>query len=493
MVESESSTPVTERPIQSALGALLRMSDGLLDLLPIATFICDAQGIILQYNRQAVAVWGRAPQPGQTHEEFNQGSLFFELDGSPVRRSMISEVLVAGKSVRDVERIVERPDGSSLIVSVNIDPLRDEKGNLVGVVNCFLDITERKRMDNALERSRLLALEQEQRFAATYEHAAIGISEIAPDGRFLRVNEAICAITGFSREHLLANMLFTHTHPDDADPDRQAFRKQVAGELDFYSIEKRFIRSDGRVIWISVRSSPVRDADDRLLYVVRVVQDITERKAAEQRQRLLMDELNHRVKNTLATVQSLATQTARGATTPAAFRERFEGRLIALSKAHDQLTMHHWESADLRELLSGSLAPYVGTPDRVVLRGEDVVLRPRAVLTLAMAVHELTTNAAKYGALSVSSGRIEVQWQAGRAENGSPCLQIEWIEQGGPNVVEPAQHGFGTKLIEGSIAAELGGETRLVFQPQGLRCEIKIPMKAASVHLRAGAAGDSPP
>ena len=131
---------------------------------------------------------------------------------------------------------------------------------MVGAVNCFLDITERKRMDVALERSRLHALEQEQRLAATYEHAAIGISEIAPDGQFLRVNEAICAITGYSREELLASRLFRYTHPDDADPDREGFRKQVAGELEFYSVEKRFIRKDGRVIWLSVRSSPVRDA-----------------------------------------------------------------------------------------------------------------------------------------------------------------------------------------------------------------------------------------
>ena len=481
MVESEKAAPVTERPASSTLSAMLGASNGILDLLPIATFICDAKGTILQYNRHAVTLWGREPQPGQTHEEFTQSSRFFELDGTPVRRSTVSEVLITGKPVRDVERIVERADGSSLIVSVNIDPLRDAKGRLVGAVNCFLDITERKRTDNALERSRLHALEQEQRFAATYEHAAIGISEIAPDGRFLRVNEAICAITGFSREHLLANTLFTHTHPDDADPDRQAFRKQVTGELDFYSIEKRFIRRDGRVIWISVRSSPVRDADDKLLYVVRVVQDITERKAAEQRQRLLMDELNHRVKNTLATVQSLATQTARGATTPAAFRERFEGRLIALSKAHDQLTMHHWESVDLRELLSGSLAPYAGTiPDRVVLRGEDVVLRPRAVLTLAMAVHELTTNAAKYGALSVPGGRVEVQWRPA-TKNGLSQLYVEWVEHGGPTVIEPEQHGFGSKLIEGSVAAELGGEARLIFESQGLRCEITIPMKTATV------------
>jgi two-component sensor histidine kinase len=155
--------------------------------------------------------------------------------------------------------------------------------------------------------------------------------------------------------------------------------------------------------------------------------------------------------------------------------------------------MHHWESADLRELLSGSLAPYAGTtPDRVVLRGEDVVLRPRAVLTLAMAVHELTTNAAKYGALSVSGGRVEVQWRPVRSENAPSCLQIDWVEHDGPNVVEPEQHGFGTKLIEGSIAAELAGRTRLVFRPQGLHCEIKIPMKAATVHFREDAVENPP-
>jgi PAS domain S-box-containing protein len=133
-----------------------------------------------------------------------------------------------------------------VIVSLNIDPLRNAKGELVGAVNCFIDITERKRTAAALEHSRQHALEQEQRLAATYEHAAIGISEIAPDGSFLRVNEAICAITGYSREHLLANRLFAHTHADDADVDREAFRKQIGGELEFYSVEKRLNRSDGR-------------------------------------------------------------------------------------------------------------------------------------------------------------------------------------------------------------------------------------------------------
>jgi PAS domain S-box-containing protein len=486
MVDSKESGHSGARPIPSLLSAMLRASEGILELLPIATFICDSKGTILQYNRHAVAVWGAAPSPGQTHDQFRESIRFFEMDGTPVARSLVAEVLATGKPVRDVERIVEHADGTTLIVSVSIDPLRNAKGELVGAVNCFLDITARKRADAALECSRLHALEQEQRLAATYEHAAIGISEVDPDGRFLRVNEAICAITGYSRKELLAGRLFRYTHPDDADPDREGFRKQVAGELEFYSVEKRFVRRDGRVIWLSVRSVPVRDADNRLQYVVRVVQDVTEHKASERRQKLLMDELNHRVKNTLATVQSLASQTARAAHTPAAFRERFEGRLIALSKAHDQLTMHHWESVDLRALLSGSLAPYAGpNPERVLLRGEDVVLRPRAVLTLAMAFHELATNAAKYGALSVPAGRIEIQWQPVRAaDQRRSFLRIDWIEQGGPPVTDSRQRGFGSRLIEGSIAAELSGSARLTFEPEGLRCEIAFPLEKASADSR---------
>jgi PAS domain S-box-containing protein len=494
MLDPNDKARLAARPIPPALHAMLRASDGILDLLPIATFICDARGTILQYNRRAVEIWGRTPAPGQTHDQFCENSNFFTLDGKPAERSMVSEVLMSGLAVRDVERIVERDDGRRMIVSVNIDPLRDADGDVVGAVNCFLDITERKRVDAALERSRLLALEQEQRLAATYEHAAIGIAEIAPDGSFLRVNEAISIITGYSRDELLSSRLFTYTHPDDIDPDRDAFRKQVSGELEFYSIEKRFVRKDGRVIWVSVRSSPVRAAAGSLAYVVRVVQDITERKAAEQRQRLLIDELNHRVKNTLATVQSLASQTARGAHTPEAFRERFEGRLIALSKAHDQLTRHHWESADLRELVSGSLAPYAGARgERVVLRGEDIVLRPRVVLTLAMAFHELATNAVKYGALSAPTGGIEIRWQPLRLDGDRrPWLRINWVERGGPLVTEPQQRGFGSKLIESSVRAELGGSASLTFAPEGLRCELLIPLEAAisDTENRPGARAD---
>jgi PAS domain S-box-containing protein len=490
MLDSNGHDRPPARPFPVALSAMLRASDGILDLLPIATFICNAQGVILQYNQRAVDIWGRKPEPGQTHEEFSRQSRFYGLDGAP-HRSAVTDVLATGTPVREAERLVERENGSTIIVSLSIDPLRNAKGELVGAVSCFLDITERKRMDSALELSSQLRLEQEQRLAATYEHASIGISEVLPDGRFIRVNEAICAITGRSRDELLSIRLFTNTAPEDSDLDRQGFLQQVAGDLDFYSVEKRYQRKDGRVIWMSVRSSPVRDAAGKLLYIVRVVQDISERKAGERRQKLLIDELNHRVKNTLARVQSLASQTARAAATPDEFRQRFEGRLIALSKAHDQLTMHHWENADLRDVIDDSLAPYAGA-GRVVLHGDNVVLRPRAVLTLAMAFHELTTNAAKYGALSAPGGRIEIAWQpvAATQTGGSPQLRIDWVEQGGPAVTEPTQRGFGSKLIEGSIAGELGGSARIVFAPTGLHCEIVVPIDTATAERQSAETED---
>lgn len=482
MRETSNAPRSAARPGADATGMT---GEHMLELLPVGAFICDAAGVILRYNRRAAEIWRRAPRPGETHREFSSTSRFFAVDGTADSYSLLEHVLETGVAVCDVERRVERADGSTAFLSVSIDALRDADGNIVGAVGCVVDISDRLRVMTALEESQRLAREQEQRLAATYEHAAIGIAEVAPDLTFLRVNEAICAITGRSREELLSGKLFRYTLADDTDPDRQAFRKQIAGDLEFYSVEKRLIRGDGAVLWVSVRSSPVRSASGQLLYLVRVVQDITERKRAERRQKLLVDELNHRVKNTLATVQSLAAQSARGGPSPADFRERFEGRLIALSKAHDQLTMHHWENAELREMLSGSLRPYAtAAPNRIVLRGEDLVLRPRAVLTLAMTFHELTTNAAKYGALSVPGGRVEIAW-APYEDNGRTCLRITWLEQGGPPVAIPQRRGFGSRLIENGVAAELGGTAQVAYDVAGVRCEMIMPLEMATGRVAA--------
>jgi PAS domain S-box-containing protein len=461
-----------------SLEQVLRAADTILELIPIATSICDRDGRIVQYNRRAVEIWGREPQPGETHDHFTARTKFYTADGRRMRKSLLSEALQTGGTARDQEVLVERADGSRVAILVNIDPLFDAQGRRWGAIWCLQDITERKRTIEELDRSRQDLRQQQERWKATYEHAAIGIVELDADGRFLRVNEAICSITGLSREELLGLRLFAYTYPDDRGVDEEMFRRQVLGEIGDYSLEKRFLRKDGRVIWIAVRSSSVRDAAGRFLYGVRVVQDITERKESEERQKRLIDELNHRVKNTLATVQSLATQTARGTDTPEAFRNAFEGRLIALSQAHDQLTRRHWKSADLRDIVTASVAPHLAqSQDRLLLDGAPITVAPRVALTLTLVMHELATNAAKYGALSVPAGRIELRWRILRHPGRPQRLSIEWSECGGPEVSAPARQGFGTRFIVGSIAAELKGTARLEFAAEGLSCALEIPLE----------------
>jgi PAS domain S-box-containing protein len=477
------SVPVLSLSLEQAL----RASDELLEALPIATCVCDAGGRILQYNRRAVELWGSAPEPGQTQDQFFAQCRFFGTGGEQLPRSRLAEVLRTGHSIRDEEVAVERPDGSLVIVLLNIDPLVNAQGTQIGAISCLQDVTERKRMVQALDRSKLDLREQRERWNATYEHAAIGIVEVDAEGRFLRVNEAICSITGLSREELLGSRLYARTHPGDRDVDEELYRRQVAGDIGFYSLEKRFVRGDGRILWIAVRSSTVRDADGSFLYGVRVVQDVTDRKEAEERQKLLIDELNHRVKNTLATVQSLATQTARGTDSPEAFRAAFEGRLIALSQAHDQLTRRHWKSADLRDIIVGATAPYLTrSQDQAVLEGEAVTVAPRVALTLALAMHELSTNAAKYGALSVPAGRIEVRWCILRERSQKPALSIKWSERNGPPVSTPANRGFGSRFIEGSVASELRGTARLDFAATGLCCTMEIPIAPELLDVEGG-------
>ena len=345
---------------------------------------------------------------------------------------------------------------------LNIDPLINPQGKLVGAINCFQDVTERKRMMDALDRSQHDLREQEERWTATYEHAAIGIVELDAEGRFIRVNEAICSIVGGTREELLGWRLQGRTHPDDRDVDEELYRRQVAGDIGFYSIEKRFIRKDGRVIWIAVRSSTVRDATGHFLYGVRVVQDVTERKEAEERQKLLIDELNHRVKNTLATVQSLATQTARGTDSPEAFRKAFEGRLIALSQAHDQLTRRHWKSADLRDIVEGATAPHLArrSQEQIVIEGEPITVTPRVALTLALGLHELTTNADQIRR-AVGAGRAHRRALAGRATAAQPpVLRIEWRERGGPPVARAEAAGLRHALHRGQRRERTAGQGR---------------------------------
>jgi PAS domain S-box-containing protein len=226
--------------------------------------------------------------------------------------------------------------------------------------------------------------------------------------------------------------------------------------------------------WVDINIYPTADGGLSVYF-----KDITDRKRAEEHQRILIHELNHRVKNTLATVQSIASQTLRNACTTQEAKEALESRLFALSRAHDVLTRENWEAASLHEIAAQAIEPYRGHGrSRIEFAGPSVRISPRMALALAMALQELATNAVKYGALSNESGHVGIRWTIDDT-NIPPCLHMRWEETGGPPVKAPERRGFGTRLIERSLAYDLNGKAEIRFDPAGLLCRIAAPLAEA--------------
>lgn len=274
----------------------------------------------------------------------------------------------------------------------------------------------------------------------------------------------------FSYADLVASI-----HPEDRTMQAEAVAQALATRTDLH-VEYRAIWPDGSEHWIRV-SGRMRRGPDGQISMVGVSQDITERRLAEERQALLLHELNHRVKNTLATVQSVASLTRRSAESsdPAAWNA-FMDRLHGMAKTHDLLTATQWQGALLEDVLRNELEPYQDAMrQRIRLHGPKINLQPGAVLALGLAVHELATNAVKYGSLSVPDGKVHVMW-ALTSGSCQPALLVEWVESGGPPVKKPERQGFGSKLIQRGLAQQLGGEIKLDFAPSGIRCVITFPL-----------------
>jgi signal transduction histidine kinase/DNA-binding response OmpR family regulator len=267
--------------------------------------------------------------------------------------------------------------------------------------------------------------------------------------------------------------------PADRAMRRAAVRRAIRDRSDL-DVEYRVIRQDERIVWILTRGRARYGEDGKPLAVAGVSLDITERKRAEERQRALLDELNHRVKNTLTVVQSIARQTRRSALDPASFDEAFEARIDALAQAHDLLTHTAWDGAMLSDVIARILAPYArpaGEPNWIVVDGPPIRLGPNAAVTLNLAFHELAMNAAKYGALSAAGGHVDVTWSVDRSA-GPAMIEINWIERGGPAVSPPAHEGFGYRLIKTGIPRELGGTVAVEFAPGGLSCRMRLAESA---------------
>jgi PAS domain S-box-containing protein len=289
-------------------------------------------------------------------------------------------------------------------------------------------------------------------------------------------NDSFLSLTGFDRAEILGRSFNSLLAPG-TDPDATArVIAALEGSPDT-DPEVHYRRKDGTEFWASVFVSPVRDRNDELLQHFVSFVDLTKHKRAQAHSNMLINELNHRVKNTLATVQSIVWQALRKSTEAKVIGESIQGRLSALSRSHDLLTREKWASAGLRDIVMDALEPF-GVPDalaeRLVIQGENIRLSPKVALALGIAFNELATNAVKYGAFSNEAGSIEISWTVVPSLNGNR-LTLNWKEQAGTPVSPPVRKGFGLQVIERGLAQEVEGSVNLDFQPTGLIFTLDFP------------------
>ncbi len=371
------------------------------------------------------------------------------------------------RSLSPIEHEVTLADGSATYM-MRILPYRTIDNVIGGVVVTFVDITDRKRNEEDL--ARLASI------VATSHEAIIGMTL---DGTITTWNAGARRMYGHTAEEAIGQP-WSIVMPADRSGGLQAMVEGIKRSRAATITDAERVAKDGRLLHVASSVSPIRDPAGQLIGLSAIERDITERKQAEERQRLLLAELNHRVKNTLATVLSISSQTLRHSRSAEAFHEAFEGRVQALAKAHDLIAASNWQGADLREVLLAELAAHREQGNHLSLEGEAISLGPNAALMLGMVFHELATNAAKHGAFATEAGRVEVAW---KSDNGSQLLKIDWAERDVPKVERSRQDGFGLKLIERGVAHELQGRATLDFSSAGLRCSLEIPLAEVQPQL----------
>ena len=289
-------------------------------------------------------------------------------------------------------------------------------------------------------------------------------------------------LTGQSFEEQLGWGWLNAIHPDDREETAAAWARAVETRS-VYDVEYRLRNAEGVYRWFNGRGVPVI-ADGAIRKWVGVCIDIHDRRQADEQLRLVVHELNHRVKNNLATVQAIAAQTLRETKSFAEAKSDFTARLTALARAHDVLTRENWEGATLAELIDAVLEPHCSNAgrSRCTARGPALWVDTKTALALSMALHELGTNAAKYGAFSAADGHVLVEWETLQLE-GEARLRLFWTESGGPPVSAPTHRGFGSRLIERGLATELRGDVKLSFEPGGVVCTVDVPLpERAEIH-----------
>ncbi|MEA3008984.1 MAG: hypothetical protein QOJ91_676 [Sphingomonadales bacterium] len=318
----------------------------------------------------------------------------------------------------------------------------------------------------------------EERYRRIFEQANDVILTADLDQVITDVNPAAASLIEAARESIVGRSMHEFLTPHSSDQARQMLRQKLDhGGTTHHELRLR--SSSGRLMTWEINSTLTLDDRGEPVGLHAIARDVTERRVAEERQRLLVNELNHRVKNTLAVVQGLALQSFADGRDPAESRTAFQQRLAALAAAHDLLTRESWEGATLSELIREAVGHLNAQEERLTIEGPDATLGPKAAVSLVMALHELATNAAKYGALSRTGGKVEIHWRI-----DAERLRFEWRERDGPPVARPERRGFGLRMIERALAADLGGTVAIDFAPAGFACRIDARLTGSGGGLK---------
>jgi two-component system CheB/CheR fusion protein len=431
----------------------------LIQALPAAIYTTDAAGRITFFNEAAAELWGCRPKIG-TSEFCGSWKLCWP-DGRPLPHGQcpMAVTLKEQRAIRGMEAVAERPDGTLVHFVSYPTPLYDNSGALIGAVNMLVDISDRKRAEL-----------DAQRLASIVESSDDAIISKGIDGIITSWNRGAEWLFGYTADEVIGKPVTILIPEDRMNEEPEILDRIRRGErISHYDTVRR--RKDGSLIDISLTVSPLKDADGRIVGASKIARDITERKRAQEQQKLLVNEMQHRLKNSLATIQAIATQTLNQ---HANERDAFIARLHALGSAHDLLTLETWERAPLRAIVTKALEPFQERlHERFMIDGPDGLwLDSTKSVVVAMALHELATNAVKYGALSNGGGRVTIAWERLLEANQ---VKLVWQESGGPAVSPPKQKGFGSHLMERAFAGQLG-RSDLVFSPLGLCCTLEVAL-----------------
>lgn len=413
---------------------------------------------------------GRTARPAEERHEDWVGRLHPEDRARAEARFLAAIADGMPETDYEQEYRILTPAGEVRWIYARAEIERDAAGRALRMVGAHVDVTPLKAAEAALRDS-------EERLRMALEAARLGAWEVDLETDIARRTPRALEIFGFGTEAetALYPSWRDRVHPEERAALEQAVEAVRSGRSTEYRVEYRFLRPDGHWIWVEShgRATGHHPFDGRPTRLIGTSLDITERKAAEQSQAELVHELDHRAKNTLAVVQAALRLTPRG--DAAAYAAAVEGRVAALARAHTLLARGRWRGAELRVVAEEALAPFVGAGEaapRAILSGPAVSLAATAVQAIAMALHELATNAAKHGALSCPGGQVRLGWQL-----GGGMLHLVWDEQGGPAVAAaPATRGFGSSLLTATITRQLGGEQRVSWRGSGLLWEARLPL-----------------